>query len=230
MLYYYDPSYILIIIGIIITLFAQMYMQFTFQKYQSIGSKIGITASQVAYKILQENNITNVELGRVSGNLTDHYIPIKKKLNLSDSTANSSSIASIGVAAHEVGHAIQDNRNFFPVTLQIQIVPAVGFISKLSMPLIFIGYLLSIVELFELGIIAFSTTLVYQIITLPVEFDASRRAINSLREMNILDEGELYGVKKVLTAAALTYVAAVASTALQILYYTSKISNRDRRR
>lgn len=223
-----DSTYMLVIIGIIITMMAQLYMQSTFSTYQAIGSRRGLTASEVAYKILYANNINNVSIGRVGGNLTDHYAPTKKVLNLSDTTYNSSSIASVGVAAHEVGHAIQDSRHYFPLVFQMSITPALRIVSQLSMPMIMIGLLFGFAQLFELGIIAFSATLVYQIITLPIEFNASHRAIVTLRELNIMDEDELYAVKKVLTAAALTYVAAAATTALQLLRLIM-LSNRRRR-
>lgn len=229
-MYYYgmfDPTYVLVIIGVIITLLSQVYMQSTFNTYQSIRSRRGFSAYDVAMRIMSANGIDNVQIGRVSGNLTDHYAPTKKELNLSDTTYNSSSIASVGVAAHEVGHAIQDNRHYFPLVFQMSITPALSFISQISMPMIMIGLILGYMRLFELGIIAFSATLVYQIITLPIEFDASRRAIVTLSELNILDEDELYGVKKVLTAAALTYVAAAASTMLQLFRLVLLARRRD---
>ena len=160
--------------------------------------------------------------------MTDHYAPTKKELNLSDTTYNSYSIASYGVAAHEVGHAIQDNTHFSLLSFQISIVPTLSFVSKAALPIFFVGILLSSFELMQLGIIAFSATLIYQLITLPIEFDASRRAIASLDSMNILDEDELYGAKKVLTAAALTYVAAAASTALQLLRFIMIANSRRR--
>ena len=213
----YDASYFLVFIGIIITMISQFYMQNTFNTYQTIRTRKGLTAYEVASRILSANNIDNVSIGRVSGNLTDHYAPLKKVLNLSDTTYNSNSIASVGVAAHEVGHAIQDSRHYFPLVFQMSITPALSFISSLSMPMIMIGLILGYARLFELGIFAFSATLIYQLITLPIEFNASHRAIVTLDEMNILDEDELYGVRKVLTAAALTYVSAAASTALQLL-------------
>lgn len=213
----FDSSYILVIIGVVLTMIAQFYMQNTFNTYQSIRSRKGFTAAEVAAKIMSANDINNVAIGRVAGNLTDHYAPTKKQLNLSDTTYSSNSIAAVGVAAHEVGHAIQDARHYFPLVFQMSITPALSFVSSLSMPMILIGLILGWMKLFEFGVIAFSATLIYQLITLPIEFNASHRALVTLDELNILDEDELYGVKKVLTAAALTYVAAAASTALQLL-------------
>ena len=222
-----DSTYIFVIIGVIITMIAQVYMQNTFATYQAVKSRRGLTAADVASRIMIANGINNVSIGRVAGNLTDHYAPLKKELNLSDTTYNSNSIASVGVAAHEVGHAIQDAKHYFPLVFQMSITPALSFVSTLSMPLIFIGLILGWAQLFELGIIAFSATLIYQIITLPIEFNASRRAINTLDELNILDDDELYGVKKVLMAAALTYVAAAASSALQLLRLVMLSRRRD---
>ena len=215
----YDPTYILVIIGVVITLAVQAYMTSTFNKYQQVESKSGINAYQAASMILSGSGINNVKIGHVEGSLTDHYAPTKKELNLSDTTYNSRSIASIGVAAHECGHAIQDHQKMFLMNLQMAIVPVVNLASQLSMPIIIIGIVLSMMNLVQIGIILFSATLVYQLITLPVEFNASQNAITVLRNQGIMDESELYGVKKVLTAAALTYVAAAASTILQLLRF-----------
>ena len=222
-----DSTYFLVIIGVILTMIAQFYMQNTFNTYQSVRSRRGFTASEVADKIMRANNINNVSIGRVSGNLTDHYAPTKKELNLSDTTYNSNSIAAVGVAAHEVGHAIQDANHYFPLVFQMSVTPALSFVSTLSMPMILIGLILGWAGLFQLGIYAFGATLIYQLITLPIEFNASHRAIVTLDELNILDEDELYGVKKVLTAAALTYVAAAASSALQLLRLVMLSRRRD---
>ena len=216
-MFYFDSTYILVIIGILFTMIVQGYMTSTFNKYQKIDSKSGITASKAAELILINSNIDNVKIGRVSGNLTDHYAPTKKELNLSDTTYDSRSIASIGVAAHECGHAIQDHNKMFLLNFQMSIIPVVNFASQLSIPILFVGILFGLFNLVRLGIILFTATLFYQIITLPIEFNASNNAIKVLRNYNIMDESELKCVKKVLTAAALTYVAAVASTLLSLL-------------
>ena len=218
-MYFYDSTYILVLIGLFITIIVQGYMTRTFNKYQRISANINLSAVEVAKKIMQSNGIYDVSIGRVYGNMTDHYAPLKKELNLSDSTVNSNSIASIGVAAHEVGHAIQDHEHFGLLVLQMAIAPTLSFVSRLSFPVLFIGILLQSLDLIWLGIYAFSATFIYQILTLPIEFDASRRAINTLRDLSIMDENELYGAKKVLTAAAFTYVAAAATTALQLLRF-----------
>lgn len=230
MFYYYDPTYIFVIIAVIITMIVQGYMTSTFSKYERVESKSGLTASEACRVILDRSNITNVSIGHVGGNLTDHYAPTKKELNLSDTTYNSRSIAAIGVAAHEAGHAIQDNTNMILLSIQMRLVPVVNFASRLSIPVIFIGFILGILDMIQFGIILFSATLVYQLITLPIEFNASGNAIRTLREYNIMDESELYAVKKVLTAAALTYVAAAASTILQILRFVILMNGRSRRR
>ena len=216
-MFYFDSTYILVIIGILFTMIVQGYMTSTFNKYQKIDSKSGITASKAAELILINSNIDNVKIGRVSGNLTDHYAPTKKELNLSDTTYDSRSIASIGVAAHECGHAIQDHNKMFLLNFQMSIIPVVNFASQLSIPILFVGILFGLFNLVRLGIILFTATLFYQIITLPIEFNASNNAIKVLRNYNIMDESELKCVKKVLTAAALTYVAAVTSTLLSLL-------------
>lgn len=214
---YYDSTYFFVIIAAVLTVAVQAYMTSTFNKYQQIESKSGITASQAAQMILSGSGINDVQIGRVSGNLTDHYAPTKKELNLSDTTYDSRSIASIGVAAHECGHAVQDHSRMFLLNFQMAIVPVVNLASKLSIPVILVGLVLGALGLARVGVLLFAATLFYQIITLPIEFNASENAIKILRSQGMMDESELYGVKKVLTAAALTYVAAAASTILQLL-------------
>ncbi len=221
---YFDSTYFLVIIAMVLTMAVQWYMTSTFSKYQKIISKSGLTASKAAAMILSSSGIDNVRIGRVEGSLTDHYAPTKKELNLSDTTYDSRSIASIGVAAHECGHALQDHRKMTLLNLQMSIVPVVNFASRLSIPLILIGIVLGLMNLAQVGVYLFGATLVYQLITLPIEFDASNNAIKVLRENNMMDESELYGVKKVLTAAALTYVAAAASTFLQLLRFVILIN------
>lgn len=229
-MYYYDSTMILVLIPMVLTLIVQGYMTSTFNKYQQVPSKSGMDASTAAKFILSQNGITDVEVGRTAGNLTDHYIPKEKKLNLSDTTYNSTSIASIGVAAHEAGHAIQDHKKMALLSFQMSVVPVVNFASRLSIPLLLIGLLLGYLNLMYAGIILFAVTLVYQLITLPIEFNASHNAIVTLRNNNMMDEEELEGVKKVLTAAALTYVAAAATTIMQLLRFIILANNRRGRR
>lgn len=215
----YDPTYILVMIGAVLTMIVQAYLTSTFNKYQNVESKSGLTASEACKIILESNGIHNVKIGHVAGNLTDHYAPKAKELNLSDTTHSSRSIAAIGVAAHEAGHAIQDEKKMALLNFQMSVVPVVNFASRLSIPIIIVGILLGIAGLLNVGIILFSVTLFYQLITLPIEFNASHNAIETLRANHLMDEAELYGVKKVLTAAALTYVAAAANTILQLLRF-----------
>lgn len=226
---FYDRTYILVLIGVIFTMIVQTYMTSTFAKYEKVESKSGLTASEACKIILNSNGINNVAIGHVAGNLTDHYAPTKKELNLSDTTYNSRSIASIGVAAHEAGHAIQDHKNMFLLNFQMAVIPVVNFASQLSIPVIIIGIILGVFNLVKIGIILFSATLFYQLITLPIEFNASDNAIKTLRANCIMDEAELDGVKKVLTAAAFTYVAAAASTVLQLLRFVILAKGSSRR-
>lgn len=225
---FYDWTYIFVIIGAVLTMAVQAYMSSTFSKYQSIASKSGLDASRAAAMILSGSGINNVRIGRVAGNLTDHYAPTKKELNLSDSTYNSTSIAAIGVAAHECGHAIQDHQKDVLLNFQMSIIPVVNFAQTLAMPALIIGLILGSLGLAKIGIYLFIATLIYQLITLPIEFGASNNAINVLRTQGIMDESELYGVKKVLTAAALTYVAAAASTILQLIRLILIVNSRNR--
>ncbi len=222
---YFDATYILVIIAFVLTTIVQTYMTSTFNKYQRVESKSGLDASRAAAMILSSSGIDNVKIGRVQGDLTDHYAPTKKELNLSDTTYSSRSIAAIGVAAHECGHAIQDHNKMFLLNFQMAIVPVVNFASRLSIPMIFIGIILGMLNLAEIGVILFAATLFYQLLTLPIEFNASGNAIRVLRENGMMDESELYAVKKVLTAAALTYVAAAASTMLQLLRFVLIINS-----
>lgn len=214
---YYDPTYILVLIGVILSMMASANVKRTFQKYAKIGARAGITGADAARLILSRNDITNVRVQGIAGSLSDNYVPSKKVLNLSESTINSSSIAAIGVAAHECGHAIQDHVCYGPLVLTRTITPACAVASKISIPMIFFGILISWTPLIKIGIIAFIVAISIQLLTLPVEFDASRRAVKTLRENQVLSEEELDGVKAVLTAAALTYVAAAASSLLQLL-------------
>lgn len=228
-MFYYDSTYLLVIIAAVMTMVVQAYMTATFNKYQQVESKSGINAYQAASMILSGSGINDVKIGHVAGSLTDHYAPTKKELNLSDTTYNSRSIASIGVAAHECGHAIQDHKKMFLLNFQMAIVPIVNFASQLSIPVIIVGIMLSAMNLVKVGIVLFAVTLFYQLVTLPIEFNASQNAISILRNQGMMDESELYGVKKVLTAAALTYVAAAASTILQLLRFVLLASGSNRR-
>ncbi len=230
MMYGYDWTYILVLIGVVLSMLASANVKSTFEKYAKVQAFSGLTGSQAAQMILAKNNITNVRIQGIAGSLTDNYVPSKKVLNLSQSTINSTSIAAIGVAAHECGHAIQDARGYQPLILTRTISPVCAIASKVSLPLIFFGIIISYTPLIKLGIIAFAIAISMQLLTLPVEFDASKRAIQTLAEYGMVNDKELSGIKSVLTAAALTYVAAAASSVLQLLRLFLILRGRENRR
>ncbi len=218
--YWWDPTYFLVIIGAVICLLASAYVNNTFKKYAKYRSMSGMTGAQAAQRILNAAGIYDVEIRHISGNLTDHYDPRNKTLSLSDSVYGSASVAAVGVAAHECGHAIQHQKNYAPLTIRGAIVPVANIGSTLAWPLILIGLFISSRSgqaLITAGIICFSLAVLFQIVTLPVEFNASRRAVRILGETGILGEQELGYTRKVLGAAALTYVAGAASAILQLL-------------
>ena len=218
MYYWWDPTYILVVIGAIICLIASARVKTTYAKYSKYRSMSGMTGAQAAQRILNAAGIYDVEIRHISGNLTDHYDPRNKTLSLSDSVYGAASVAAVGVAAHECGHAIQHAHGYAPMSIRAALVPVVNIGSNLSIPLIFLGVLLSWNQtLIQLGIWAFALTVIFQLVTLPVEFNASRRAIVKVEEYGLLGSEEVSGGKKVLTAAALTYVAGAASSALQLL-------------
>ena len=217
MYYYFDPTYVLVIIGALICMAASANVSHTYNRYRNVRTMRGVMAQEVAAQMLQEAGIYDVRIERVSGNLTDHYDPRNKVLRLSDSVYGSSSVAAVGVAAHECGHAIQHQTGYVPIKVRNTIVPVVNLGSWLSWPIMVAGLIMGSFGLLKLGILLFAFTLVFQIVTLPVEFNASRRALHILGERGILYREELSGARKVLTAAALTYVTAVISTLLQLL-------------
>ncbi|MBQ4087436.1 MAG: zinc metallopeptidase [Clostridia bacterium] len=217
-MFYYDYYYLVLVVpAIIISLIAQMKVQSTFKKYAQVMSARGMTATEVVQKILEGNGIYNVRIERVAGDLTDHYDPRSNVIRLSDSVYGNPSVASIGVAAHEAGHAVQYAKGYVPIKLRNTVLPVANIGSKLSLPLIIFGLILSMQPLVEFGILLFSFVLLFQLVTLPVEFNASRRAVNTLSSGGILQGEELRGAKKVLGAAAMTYVAAALTTAMQLL-------------
>ena len=215
--YYFDPTYVLVIIAFLLTLFASMGVKSTFSKYNNVRSSRGITAASAARQILDANGLQNIRVEHVSGDLTDHYSPNENVIRLSDSTYNSTSVAAIGVAAHECGHAVQHQVGYVPIKIRNGIVPIVNGCNTLSMPIFIIGLILGLGRLAMVGAILFGAVLVFQLVTLPTEINASRRAMKTLESMYLLEGDELTGARKTLTAAAMTYVAAVASTALQFL-------------
>lgn len=221
----WDSTYILVIIGMILSLVASSFVKSTFQKYSSVDNSKGLTGDDVARLILENANINDVSVQRIGGSLTDNYNPRNKTLNLSEVVGPSTSVASIGVAAHECGHAVQDDLNYFPLRLRNALAPVVNFGSSISFPLILFGIFTSQIWI-QLGILCFSLVLLFQVVTLPVEFNASRRAIAILREGQTLTEDELTIVRKVLTAAALTYVASAIATFLQLFRLILLFGNR----
>ena len=222
-----DPTFLLVIAGLVISGLASAYVNSTFRKYDEFRSSKGVTGTQAAEYILRSQGITDVGVQQIAGNLTDNYNSGNKLLSLSEATAQSTSVAAIGVAAHECGHAVQDAKNYFPLKLRAAIVPVANIGSTLSFPLIMLGVIMSWNQtLINVGILAFSLALVFQLVTLPVEFDASRRALSILREGNMLAEDELAAARKVLMAAALTYVAAALATFLQLLRLVLLFGNR----
>ena len=215
--FYYDSTYVLVLIGAIISMIASARVKSTYAKYGKVRSHSGMTATDAARMILDNAGLRHVRIERVSGDLTDHYSPKEQVLRLSDSTINSGSIAAIGVAAHECGHAIQHSQHYAPLSIRNAIVPVVNLGSPLSWPMILLGLIFGFTGSFKVGILLFSFSLIFQIITLPVEFNASSRAIAILENSGMLYEDELKGARKVLSAAAMTYVAAVVATLLSLL-------------
>ncbi len=217
---YIDPTYILVLAGVVISMIASAKMRSTFNRYSRVRSRSGMTGREAAEKLLHSQGIYDVRVEYVSGSLTDHYDPRSKVLRLSDATYNSSSVAAIGVAAHECGHALQHAGGYAPLNIRSLLVPVVNFGSAVSWPLILIGLLInsrSAVLLLNLGILAFSLSVLFQIVTLPVEFNASNRALRILGDTGMLYPDEVRDTRKVLTAAALTYVAGAAAAILQLL-------------
>ena len=217
---YFDPTYVLVILGVIICLAASAKMRSTFNKYSRVRSRTGMTGREAAEYVLRSAGIYDVRVEHVGGNLTDHYAPRTKTLRLSDATYNSQSVAAIGVAAHECGHAVQHATGYAPLRFRGALVPVANLGSTIAWPLIIIGLLFtgqSSMLFLNLGILAFSLAVLFQIVTLPVEFDASNRAVRVLGSTGLLYEDELRDTRKVLTAAALTYVAGAAASILQLL-------------
>lgn len=216
-LYYLDWTYLLLIPGLILGLWAQHRVNSTYQEYGKVGTALGRPACEVAQDLLRRNGNAEVRVGRVHGQLTDHYDPAKEVLNLSDGVYGSSSVAALGVAAHEAGHAMQKQEGYAPLKLRTAAVPIVNFGSSAATPLFVLGLIFSWQPLVYVGIALFSLSVIFALITLPVEFDASRRAVRMLTEGGYVTESERAGVKAVLNAAALTYVASAVTSLLSLL-------------
>ena len=215
---YFDWTYVVFVLPmVILSLIAQVKVKSTYTKYSRILSRRGLTADQAARMILDRNGLRNFPVGRISGDLTDHFDPRTNSISLSDSVYGNTSVAAIGVAAHESGHAVQYAEGYAPLKFRNAIVPVTQFGAKLSTPLVILGLILSIYPLAYAGIILFGAVVVFQLVTLPTEFNASRRALAVLEEGNYLDGEELRGAKKVLSAAAMTYVAALFMSLMSLL-------------
>lgn len=225
--FYYDWTMILVIPGLLLGLYAQFKVKSTFDRYSRIRTKSGLTAEQAARALLSRGGSTNVTISRVNGSLTDHYDPRSNTLRLSDTVYGSDSVAAVGVAAHECGHALQEHDGYGLLKLRTALVPVVNIGSSLYLPIFMAGLLFSWEPLQMVGILCFGLTLLFSLVTLPVEINASRRALGMLE--GVLDAEELQGVKAVLSAAALTYLASVISSALQLLrlILISRSRNRD---
>ena len=226
--YYFDPTYILVLIGAVLSILASARVNSTFHKYASVRSMSGMTGAQTAEAILRSKGIHDVRVEHIRGNLTDHYDPTRKVVRLSDSVYGSSSVAAIGVAAHECGHVMQHHEGYAPLNIRTALVPAANIGSKLGIPIILVGILLgSNPILVNIGIWVFSLAVLFQIATLPVEFDASRRALACIEQYGIVTSDERKKSARVLKAAAYAYVAAAAAAILQLLRLLMLFGRRD---
>ena len=226
---YFDKTMILVLIGFVISMLAQANIQSKYRKYEKIKSKRGITGARADLIVLDYNNYNDITIKRVRGSLSDYFNPVTKEVALSDGSFTDSSIASLAVSLHEIGHVIQYKEGYLPLQIKSFIVPAVNLGSRLSMPVLIGGLILSMPKLVSIGLVLFSLTLIFQLITLPVEFNASKRALAVLERANILEASEIAGAKEMLGAAALTYVAATITTALQFLRLILLFGNNRRR-
>ena len=223
MFYGFDPTFIILIPAIIFTVYAQRKVQSTYAAYSRVATRKGITGGQTARMILNSNGMGHVPIEIIPGNLTDNYDPTKDVMHLSEGTHNSTSVAAVAVAAHESGHAMQDGSNYAFLKLRIAMVPAVNVVSAISMPVIMIGIILVCAgqaiggSFFNIGVIMFAVVVLFHTVTLPVEFDASKRALQQLVALDIVDESEVRGARKVLSAAAMTYVAALSVSLLTLI-------------
>ena len=217
MVYHIDPTYILVIIGLLLSLWASSVVNSTFNKYSKVRCMSNLSGAEAARKVLDSCGLYNVSIEHISGKLTDHYDPRSKVLRLSDSTYASRSVAAVCVAAHECGHAIQDQKQYGPLVLRSTLVPLANFGSTAAWPIVILGLVMSLRALVMVGIVLFSLAVLFQLVTLPVEFNASARAIRVLENTGMLGSTEIDGAKKVLRAAAMTYVASLAASVLQLV-------------
>ena len=228
MLYYWDPTYILVLVGLVICLLAQAKVSSAYAKWSQVPSRTGLTGAQVARRILDGNGCQNVRIEAISGSLTDHYDPQDGVLRLSSEVYQSGSIAALGVAAHEAGHAIQDAQDYAPMRIRATLVPVANIGSHAAVPLFMLGLLMSWEPLTKIGIFCFALAVLFYVVTLPVEFNASSRAVAVLSG-GYMPEDEVLGVKAMLSAAAMTYVAAALQAVLQLLRLVLIAGSRRRR-
>ena len=226
--YYYFEYYIFMLPALILVFAAQIYVKSQYSKYSGISTSKNITGIMAARDLMAIHGVQGVDIGSVKGQMTDHYHPTKDAIFLSQGVANSTSIAAVGIAAHEAGHAVQHHKNYLPIKLRTAIVPLCNIGSMMAIPLCMLGAFFAVPSLVNLGIIFFGFAVLFQLVTLPVEFNASRRAIAYVKSSGLYTENEIKGVKRVLTAAALTYVAALAQSLLQMLYFVMRFSGRRR--
>lgn len=216
-MFFWDISMIILIPGLLLAMYAQAKVSSTYNRYKKVTSHSGYTGAQFARKMLNDNGLYDVTIAQISGRMSDHYDPRANQVRLSAEVYNGTSIASLGIAAHEVGHAVQHATNYFPLTVRNLVVPVTNFSSSIYMLFIFIGIIMNSFSMIQFGIMLFAVIVIFQVITLPVEFNASRRAIATLGGDGVLDAEELSGAKRVLGAAAMTYVAAMVTAVLQLL-------------
>lgn len=216
-MFFWDISMIILIPGLLLAMYAQAKVSSIYNRYKKVTSHSGYTGAQFARKMLNDNGLYDVTITQISGRMSDHYDPRANQVRLSAEVYNGTSIASLGIAAHEVGHAVQHATNYFPLTVRNLVVPVTNFSSSIYMLFIFIGIIMNSFSMIQFGIMLFAVIVIFQVITLPVEFNASRRAIATLGGDGVLDAEELSGAKRVLGAAAMTYVAAMVTAVLQLL-------------
>lgn len=223
----FSDYFVFILVPLIISIWASSNVRGTFSKYSEVANQRGYTAAEVARQILDHAGLYNVRIERVGGNLTDHFDPKTNIIRLSDSVYSSASVAALGVAAHEVGHAIQHAKGYIPIKIRSAIVPVVNLASNLAMPMFFLGLFLGLTPFAWIGVIMFAAVVVFSLVTLPVEFNASKRALENLEGASILAAQENQMAKKVLSAAAMTYVASALAAIGQLLYWVSRTRDRD---
>jgi len=214
---FWDPTFIVLIPAVLLALYAQFRVKSAYAQYSQVAVSSGLTGAQAAEEILRRNGLSNVTVDRTEGVLSDHYDPRTRTLSLSGDVYSGASVAAVGVAAHETGHAIQHARGYAPLALRSAMVPTVQFGSWLAWPIFILGFLFHSGGMIQLGVLVFSAVVAFTVVTLPVEFNASARAMRALQEERLVTPDELRGVRSVLTAAALTYVAAAAMSVLQLL-------------